>query len=478
MSDREGPKPLVVTRVFGRFSPADLFDRLPPSTDRFLLESGANGPKDIRRWSFLGTRPFCTVEVRDGAARIRCTDQTQRLHEDPFAALDALLERWRLDPEDELPPFSGGFVGYFGYDAGRLIERLPATAVNDSPIPDIYLCAYDAVLAIDHAQNEAWVIAAPLPGRAEQALASAGQLAELLQAADAHAAAEPPLDVPGPPGMLASNFDRPSYRRAVQRARDYILAGDIFEVNLSQRFQGPLPCAPRILYERLRTTSPAPFSGMLDAGSFQILSSSPERFLRVQEHDGQRQVETRPIKGTRPRGATPGEDEELLRELLHSEKDQAELNMIVDLSRNDLGRVCQTGTVRVRTARQLERYANVHQAVAVIEGDLLPGATAGALLRATLPGGSITGAPKIRAMEIIEELEGVRRNAYCGSMGYIGFTGSLDLNIMIRTMVCADNRVTFGAGGAIVLDSDPDQEYEETLAKASAMLQATGAPLA
>ncbi len=469
MSDR----PIVVARMRGQFDPSRLFDRLPPSQHRFLLESGANGPEETRRWSFLGSRPFAVFTLRDGETRLETPDGEHLLRGDPFVALDTLLGQWRLAHGTGLPPLSGGLVGYFAYDSGRYIERVPATALNDSSLPDIYLCAYDAVLAIDHRAGEAWALASPLPGRTGAAVSLANDLARLLTEAGAdHQAVPTGQAAPQAATQVGSNFGRASYRQAVERARDYIRAGDIFEVNLSQRFTAPMPFPAREIHERLRALSPAPFSGFLDAGRFQIVSSSPERFLRVDEL---RHVETRPIKGTRPRAKEARQDARLARELLHSEKDQAELNMIVDLSRNDLGRVCQIGTVRVPAARRLERYANVHQAVAVIEGELMPAATVGNLLRATLPGGSITGAPKIRAMEIIEELEGVRRNAYCGAMGYLGFTGQLDLSIMIRTMVCAEGRVTFGAGGAVVLDSDPDGEYEETLAKASAMLQALDA---
>jgi para-aminobenzoate synthetase component 1 len=465
-------RPVVIARVQGQFDPSGLFDRLPPSQDRFLLESGPTGPEETRRWSFLGSRPFAVFTLHDGETRLKTQDGERLLPGDPFAALDALLSQWRLEHVAGLPPLAGGFVGYFAYDSGRYIERLPATALNESSLPDIYLCAYDALLAIDHSGGEAWVIASPLPGREEAAARLAQELARVVTETVPAREMAPKEAVPEAAIRVRSNFDRAGYSSAVERARDYIRAGDIFEVNLSQRFTAGVPFPARRLHERLRALSPAPFSAYLDAGRFQVVSSSPERFLRVDEL---RRVETRPIKGTRPRGKGARQDAELARELLASEKDQAELNMIVDLSRNDLGRVCQIGTVRVSAARRLERYANVHHAVAVIEGELMPTATMGDLLRATLPGGSITGAPKIRAMEIIEELEGVRRNAYCGALGYLGFTGQLDLSIMIRTMVCADGRVTFGAGGAVVLDSDPDGEYDETLAKASAMLQALGA---
>ena len=465
-------RPRVRLRQAGEFDPLRLLEGLPADRECFLLESGATGPAEVRRWSFLGSGPLGTLRALDGRVRLEGMGG-DLVPGDPFTALDELLARWRAEPVRDLPPFWGGFVGFFAYDAGRWIEQLPATAARDQSVPDVHLGAYDAVLALDHARGEAWVVETPLPGCRDHAERAADLLVEVLSGGGARAAREGrtgPRDV-----EVRSNFDGPAYAAAVGRVRDYILAGDVFEVNLAQRFTAPLTCTPRELYGRLRAASPAPFSGMLDAGDLQVLSSSPERFLKVTPDGGRRLVETRPIKGTRPRGADPAQDRRMAEELLASAKDQAELAMIVDLSRNDLGRVCQIGTVRVRTPRALESYANVHQTVATVEGELLPDAGVGALLRATLPGGSITGAPKVRAMEIIEELEGVRRGAYCGALGYIGLDGALDLNILIRTMVCQAGVVTFGAGGAVVLDSDPGAEYQESLAKASAMLEAVGA---
>jgi para-aminobenzoate synthetase component 1 len=261
----------------------------------------------------------------------------------------------------------------------------------------------------------------------------------------------------------------------VERALEHIRAGDIYQVNLAQRFTVPLAESAETLYHRLRAANPAPFAAFLDAGEFQVVSASPERFLLYDP--ATRRVETRPIKGTRPRGATPAADARLRAELLASQKDAAELVMIVDLERNDLGRVCEYGTVRVPDLRRVEAYPTVFHTVATVEGQLHEGRTVPGLIRATFPGGSITGAPKIRAMQIIEELEGLRRHVYCGAIGYLGFDGRVDLNIAIRTITVKDGRAYFHAGGGIVADSTPEGEYEETLHKARALAEAVGFPV-
>ncbi len=270
--------------------------------------------------------------------------------------------------------------------------------------------------------------------------------------------------------LITGHFDRASYRRAVQQCKDYIAAGDIFEVNMTQRFACPISVTPWQLYCRLRRINPAPFAAYLNFPELTVASASPERFLQVRG----RQVETRPIKGTRRRGRNPFEDACLRQELVSSEKDRAELVMIVDLERNDLGRVCSFGSVHVPELICLEEYPTVWHLVSTVRGTLENGKDVGDLLKASFPGGSITGAPKIRAMEIIEELEPVKRGVYTGSIGYLGFDGGCDLNIVIRTFVIKDQVAYFHAGGAVVADSDPDAEYWETIHKARALMQALG----
>jgi len=360
-------------------------------------------------------------------------------------------------------PFTGGAVGYFAYDLGRFIERLPDNTVADIAMPEMHFAFYDAVAGFDHQERKWYVATANLGvGGTEQ------RRKRLISAIKG--ATEPTFQSVTSHG-LKSNFTHGEYLRAVQRAKDYIAAGDIFEVNISQRFEAETDATPLELYAALRLANPAPFACYLPLDEGAVLSSSPERFLKVA--DGH--VETRPIKGTRPRreGDEPF-NERMRRELLSSEKDRAELAMIVDLERNDLGRVCSYGSVRVTEPIVLEKYPTVHHLVATVEGDLHEGRDLMDLIKASFPGGSITGAPKIRAMEIIDELEPTKRSVYTGNIGWIGLDGSADLNIAIRTMILARGRAYVQVGGAIVADSDPEAEYQETIDKARAMFRALG----
>ncbi|MCL5676881.1 MAG: aminodeoxychorismate synthase component I [Firmicutes bacterium] len=466
---------VVVERFTKKVAPVDVVDRLPQEPHRFLLESGG-GPSDISVWSFFGYRPFLVLQAWGTTVEVTDASGTVRRQTNPFDAVDEILQKYQVERVPGLPPFCGGLVGYFSYDAGRSLEdggrsleRLPDTAVDDLGLPDAYLCAYDAVAAVNHVTGEITVLALPVPGREEEGLRTARELAACIQEAG-----ERPGTVMQayPEVAVQSNFAPEDYRKAVARAVEYVHAGDIFQVNLAQRFTADLPLSPWELYVRLRAVNPAPFAAFLDGGGFQVVSASPERFLLATPTPGGVRVETRPIKGTRRRGSNPAEDAANRRELEESPKDRAELYMIVDLERNDLGRVCQFGTVKVPDRRRIETYPTVFHTAATVEGTLRPDVSPGRLLKAAFPGGSITGAPKIRAMEIIEELEGLRRGVYCGSLGYLSFTGELDLNIVIRTMVCQDGKVYFHAGGGIVADSDPEAEYQETLDKAKALINA------
>jgi para-aminobenzoate synthetase component I len=343
--------------------------------------------------------------------------------------------------------------------------------------PDLALGLYDVVLALDHEARRAFLLSSGLPETVPHAR-MARQRARLDRFA-ALLAAAPPLPPLAPAGRevrVASNFTRPAYEAAVARVVEYILAGDIFQANLSQRFTAELPDGlDRLdLYRRLRARNPVPFAALLEHGEVAVLSASPERFLSLHG----RSVETRPIKGTRPRGATPEDDAQLAAELLASEKDRAENVMIVDLLRNDLSRVCRDHTVLTPEVCALESFATVHHLVSTVTGELAEVVDAVDLLRATFPGGSITGAPKIRAMEIIAELEPTRRGPYCGAIGWLGFDGSMDTSITIRTYCLKGRTVTFQAGGGITADSDPAAEYEETLAKARALIAALREPAA
>ncbi|MBA4067378.1 MAG: aminodeoxychorismate synthase, component I [Isosphaera sp.] len=392
--------------------------------------------------------------------------------------------RSKTDRVPGLPPFQGGFAGLFGYGSGRQFERVSSPPFNEFDVPDLAYGQYDWVVSFDHEQRRAWVVSDRLSGwdrgaTRRRRARRVGGLPDLLRAPHPPAAVtrtaspnEPALTpqhpLPGFPGVT-SNFDRAGYEAAVRRAVEYVHAGDVFQVNLSQRLLAPLREHPLDLYARLRTLNPAPFAAYLDLGDFQILSASPERFLRV--HPGG-EVETRPIKGTRPRGRTPEEDADLARDLAASPKDRAENVMIVDLLRNDLGRVCEFGSVTVPRVCEVETFRYVHHLVSEVRGKLRPGVGPLDLLAAAFPGGSVTGAPKVRAMEIIAELEPTARGPYCGSLGWVGFDGAMDTNILIRTFTAGRGWVQFPVGGGIVADSDPAREYEETLHKAAGLLRA------
>ncbi|MFH1007270.1 MAG: anthranilate synthase component I family protein, partial [Candidatus Latescibacterota bacterium] len=387
----------------------------------FFLDSGSDREK-LGRFSFMGSDPF--LIFRSKGTRIEMMHRGSEWcgTGDPFRALSQVLERLHAAPAEGDVPFTGGAVGYFGYDLCHFVEALPAEAVDDAGIPDCHLAFYDSVVAFDHLCGSAYLCTCRIPGLGEiEQNSKARRLRAAWSDLPKHASSKvespprPPADLSmeAPLPALGSNFTKEAYLGVVRRAKDYIAAGDIYQVNLSQRFSGPLTAGPFELYTGLRTRNPAPFAAFLDFGPMQVLSSSPERFLQLDART--RQVVTRPIKGTRPRGSTPDQDAALAHALLASEKDRAELVMIVDLERNDLGRVCETGSVHVPELVVLERYPTVHHLVSTIGGRLSLQWDRMDLLRATFPGGSITGAPKIRAMEIIDELEPTRRGVYTGS---------------------------------------------------------------
>jgi len=470
----------------------ELLDGLPY---RLFLDSAARGTR-LGRYSFLTADPVAVV--RSKGARTECLDVAgggdwRPVEGDALGAVRALVAAHASEPVAGLPPFQGGAAGYLAYDWGRQLERLPQPRHDDLALPDVVLGLYDWVLAWDHDRSKAWLVSTGLPenapaSRDRRAAARAASVRERLgadrvapPAAAAPSAmrilprggAAPSYGVEGGwwDGRLAlrSSFTYDGYLDAIGRVREYIFAGDIFQANVSQRFEAPLLEPPWALYRRLRLHNAAPFAAFLDFPEAVVLSASPERFLRV-DPDGH--VETRPIKGTRARGVGPEHDAALALALRESDKDLAENLMIVDLMRNDLSRVCAPGTVRVPELFALERYPTVHHLVSTVVGDLAPGTSALDQLRAAFPGGSITGAPKVRAMEIIAELEPSERGVYCGAIGYWSVTGALDTSIVIRTAVAREGRVYFSAGGGIVADSDPVLEYRETLDKARGLIDA------
>jgi para-aminobenzoate synthetase component I len=472
-----------------------------------FLDSAATRHAD-GQYSFLAADPVLIVRSKGATTEVRRREDPawSRVSGDALNTARSYLPRAAVEPVSGLPPFQGGLAGYIGYDWGAMLERLPVPRYDDLAIPDLVLGLYDWVIAWDHRIGTAWLISTGLPeteaaarerrARERMDLVRArlggrrgsgagtrvrvdGQrgsgTAETFGAVPApppRRPAAPSYPVSGIDGAaeigLRSTFTHRGYLDAVARVREYIIAGDIFQANLSQRFQSALTEPPFALYRRLRKRNPAPFAAYLAFDDLAVLSASPERFLRL---DQKRLVETRPIKGTRPRGLGPMHDAALGRALAESAKDRAENVMIVDLLRNDLSRVCRPGTVRVPELFALEHHPTVHHLVSTVLGELAPGADAVDLIRAAFPGGSITGAPKVRAMEIIAELEPTQRGVYCGSIGYISATGAMDTSIVIRTYLALGGEVYFQAGGGIVADSDVELEYRETLDKARALIE-------
>jgi para-aminobenzoate synthetase component 1 len=428
-------------------------------------EAGGRG-----RFSYLAVEPFRSIESTDLIVSV----DGRPVAGDPFTVLERELAALALPPGAAPVPFAGGAVGFLGYELGRTLERLPARHGNDLGIPDMAFGLYDVVLAFDGAERRGWILSSGFPETDPVARRiRAERRADEVEARLMRATAE----LPPPPRAVVSwqpELSRESYMERVSRILDYIRAGDIFQANFTGRMLAPRPDGVTAydLFRRLTALSPAPFAAYLGCGEGLCLASaSPERFLKL---DADGRIETRPIKGTRPRGATPEEDAALAAELFASVKDRAENLMITDLLRNDIGRVSRIGSVRVPALCQVETFASVHHLVSVIEGQLRPGLGPVDLLRATFPGGSITGAPKIRAMEIIDELEEARRGPYCGSVAWVGFDGAMDSSIVIRTLAVTPTQLVAQAGGGIVADSDPGKEHEEMMVKIRPLLRTLG----
>jgi para-aminobenzoate synthetase component 1 len=477
--------------------PEELLHRLTSLPHVLFFDSALRHPT-LGRYSFLTADPFEWILARgthtwvSGEAGVRQPADAEKGDSppllkgtvpffSPFAVLAERLRRYHAEPLPGLPPFQGGAAGLFGYDLCHHLERLPRPRFDEFEVPDLAVGLYDWVIAFDHLRKRAWLVSTGFPEteparRRRRARRRAQAVKRWLRTTPTgnlggHVSNVPPIlacrwPIPDCPGLI-SNFSRDGYLQAVRRVSEYIRAGDCFQVNLAQRLLHPAQESPLELYLRLRACNAATFAGYFDLGEFMIVSASPERFLHVEKGE----VETRPIKGTRPRGATPAEDQARIQELLQSEKDRAENIMIVDLLRNDLGRVCRYGSVRVEAVCRLESYRFVHHLVSEVRGRLRSELGPMDLLRAAFPGGSVTGAPKIRAMEIIAELEPTARGPYCGSLGYLGFDGTMDSNILIRTLTVGRGWVQFPVGGGIVADSVPEREYEETWHKAEGLLR-------
>jgi len=435
-----------------------LFETIADWPWAVFLDSGRHHPGQSR-YDIISAQPYIRLITRGPLTEVHA-DGTALSRDDPFALLRRHLE---IDPAPSRDahglPFCGGAIGYFGYDLARRIEHLPSRATAGERIPDMAVGIYDWAVVVDHLEQRSWLVG---QGRDPETDIKWNALAARFS--------NPAPERRRTPFRVMSNIacshTRESYGRAFRRIRQYIQDGDCYQVNLAQRFAAQATGDAWLAYQSLRVLNPAPFSAYLSTPYAQILSSSPERFLRV----AQGEVETKPIKGTRPRAGHARLDAQLAEELRLSEKDRAENVMIVDLLRNDLSKNCEWGSVRVPRLFDVESYATVHHLVSTVTGRLRAGRDAIDLLRGSFPGGSITGAPKVRAMEIIDEVERFRRGVYCGAIGYIGFDGGMDTNIAIRTLTCSHGSVRFWAGGGIIADSEVESEYQESFDKARALL--------
>lgn len=444
----------------------------------FVFES-IKGPEKIARFSFIGFEPASRIKIKNGFIEIESEERVSVSQCNPLKRIREILFSYRQIPVEFLPPFQGGLAGLLSYDFVHYLERLPRTTIDDLHIPDADLFLIDRLIAFDHLNKRAWAIVCPglRDGKPDPSVfydEAEYHLDRICRIAEARCSEvrkhgpnlrtyELPANI-----EIIHEMTKNEYMDMVKRAKEYIAAGDIFQANLSQRVSAHIHNTdPWDIYNVLSTINPSPFAGYINFGDYQIVSSSPERLVRIKD----RVIETRPIAGTRPRGSNFNEDEKMRDELLLNEKERAEHIMLIDLERNDLGKVSDYGTVEVDELMITEDYSHVIHIVSNVRGILAPNRSVIDAIRAVFPGGTITGVPKVRCMEIIDELEAVQRGPYTGSMGYIGFSGNMDLNIIIRTFVIKNNRAYVQAGAGIVADSDPEREYYETLKKAEALIK-------
>jgi anthranilate synthase component 1 len=455
-------------------TPVSAFRKLGNTQYAFLLESVEGGEK-VGRHSFLGSEPFAVFTSKGDTVTVmrngRRQTRTLAEGEDPLDALKALLSEYKFVPVEGLPKFCGGAVGFIGYDAVRFFEKLPERTVDDLALPDSMLVLTDTCLIFDHAFHRGKVVSnALVNGDPEAAYDGAVRKIDAVCARLAASAPAVPAPSPRPRDTtLRTNLSRDDYERIVTKAKEYISAGDIIQVVLSQRLTREVAANAFDIYRALRSLNPSPYMYYLTYGDLRIIGCSPERLVSVEEGE----VITRPIAGSRPRGETPEEDEALAAELLADEKERAEHIMLLDLGRNDLGRVCRYGTVKVDEQMVIEKYSHVQHIVSNVRGRIRADKDQFDVLRACFPAGTLSGAPKVRAMEIIEELEPTRRGPYGGVIGYFSFSGNMDTAITIRTIVCTNGTAHMQVGAGIVADSVPSREYDECVKlKGGALLRA------
>jgi len=461
--------PVVLETFADLDTPLSVYLKLANRPYTYLLESVVGGER-FGRYSFIGLPAETRIEVRgDRCVEFRGAHKvSEQQAADPLAYVSDYLARFKVVQDAGLPRFCGGLVGYFGYDTVRYIERrLAATRKEDElDTPDILLLVSEEIAIVDNLSGKLTLVVYAEPGRPGAFQAAQARLKQLLAKLRAPVAIPP--DTRGPSQPAVSGFGQAAYHKAVERAKHYIFEGDIMQVVPSQRLSKPFRASPLALYRALRTINPSPYMYYFDFGGFHVVGASPEILARL-EGDA---VTVRPIAGTRRRGATPAEDAALEQELLTDKKERAEHLMLVDLGRNDAGRVARIGSVRVTEQMVVERYSHVMHIVSNVEGRLKPGLNAIDVLRATFPAGTVSGAPKVRAMEIIDELEPVKRGIYAGAVGYLGFHGNMDVAIALRTAVVKNNTLYVQAGGGVVADSQPEAEWQETQNKAKALLRA------
>ena len=447
------------------FIPPERLFGLLGEKDHFIwLDTCLSGR--TQRYSLMAFAPFLVFRSKGRKTVVSGNAGEKRFYGDPFEILNSLLKKYHRSHPGF---FSPGALGFFSYDLGWQIEKLPDISKDDLKMPDIYLGFYDTVLLIDSVEKNLTLLSANLQNEnARNFKLMFREKADMIRkiAPGRNRREECAADIK----KFSSNLSYRQYVKSIEKIKNYIASGDVYQINFAQRLEAEGVFLPEAVYAKIRKVNPTSFSGYFNAGEFQLLSNSPEIFLRKEGS----KVMTKPMKGTRPRGLDRRADERYRKELMESAKDRAELVMIIDLERNDIGKVCRYGTVRVRRLRQVESYRTVFQTTSLVEGVLNEGVSQVDLLKATFPGGSITGAPKIRAMEIIEELEPHKRAFYTGSMGYLGFNGNMELNILIRTILLKKNRLYYPVGGGIVWDSSPEAEYEETMTKAKSLFLTLG----
>jgi len=447
---------VIIREIRTSLSAFDMYS-LFRSEDVIFLDS-AKDPERLGRYSFIGLNPFKKVTYSNGVVN----EDGNITNGDPFVLLNRIMNRYKVDNPTQLP-FVGGCMGYMSYDLGRDLETIPAMTEETVSMPSLYFIFYENVIVVDHHRNRVYITELY---RMSVGTTNLDEIEETITQGQCNPIGQLEFSSVEP----LAPFGQKAYMAAVERMRQFIRTGDIYIANMTQTYVTSIERQGFDIYKILRHINPAPFAAYLPLEGFEIMCSSPERFIQVRRG----KVTTRPIKGTRPRGSSPEEDEANKRALEESEKDKSELLMVVDLERNDLSKVCRPYTVKVTELFKIESYATVHHLVSTVEGKLREDQTAIDCMKACFPGGSITGTPKIRAMEVIEALEATRRNVYTGCIGYFGFDGGADFNIVIRTILMKDNQAYIGLGGGITWESDPEEEYREILDKGEALFRALG----